>query len=68
MNLKGRLSPPFTAFSQDPNLAEASMRRLSELDYIHLLPSHGDPILERGREAMLSFLGYPSEDKPMGRW
>ncbi len=68
MNLKGRLSSPFAAFSQDPTLAEASMRRLSELDYVHLLPSHGDPILERGREAMLSFLGYPSQDKPVGRW
>ena len=68
MNLRGRLSPPIAALSQDPNLAEASMRRLSELDYIHLLPSHGDPLLNRGREAMLSFLGYPSQDKPMDRW
>jgi len=68
MNLRGRLSPPLAAFSQDPNLAAASMRRLSELDFIHLLPSHGDPILRRGREAMLSFLGYPAQDKPLGRW
>ncbi len=68
MNLKGRLSPPIAAFSQDPKLAEASMRRLSELDFIHLLPSHGDPILNRGREAMLSFLGYPTQDKPLGSW
>ncbi|MGB2895849.1 MAG: MBL fold metallo-hydrolase [Anaerolineales bacterium] len=68
MNLRGRLSPPVTAFSQDPNLAAASMRRLSELDFIHLLPSHGDPILKRGREAMLSYLGYPAQDKSMDRW
>ena len=68
MNLKGRLSPPIAAFSQDPNMVKASMRRLGELDYIHLLPSHGDPILRRGREAMLSFLGYPTQDKPMERW
>jgi glyoxylase-like metal-dependent hydrolase (beta-lactamase superfamily II) len=68
MNLKDRLSPPFAAFSQDPKLAEASMRRLSELDFIHLLPSHGDPILNRGREAMLSFLGYPTQDNPPGSW
>jgi glyoxylase-like metal-dependent hydrolase (beta-lactamase superfamily II) len=68
MNLKNRLSPPFAAFSQDPKLAAASMRRLSELDFIHLLPSHGNPILNQGREAMLSFLGYPSQDKPLGSW
>jgi glyoxylase-like metal-dependent hydrolase (beta-lactamase superfamily II) len=68
MNLKNRLSPPIAAFSQDPKLASASMHRLSELDFIHLLPSHGDPILNRGREAILSFLGYPTQDKPLGSW
>ena len=68
MNLRGRLSPPVAAFSQDPTVAKASMRRLGELDYIHLLPSHGDPILRRGREAMLSFLGHPTQDTSMDRW
>jgi len=68
MNLKGRLSAPLAAFSQDPSQADASMHRLGELDFIHLLPSHGDPILKKGREAMLSFLGYPAQDTPLGRW
>jgi glyoxylase-like metal-dependent hydrolase (beta-lactamase superfamily II) len=56
MNLRDRLSPPFALASPDPGIALASMVRLSELDYDHLLPSHGPPILERGRDAILDYL------------
>jgi hydroxyacylglutathione hydrolase len=56
MNLRGRLSPPYSISTPDPGAAEASMQRLSELDFEHLLPSHGLPILDRGREAMVEYL------------
>jgi glyoxylase-like metal-dependent hydrolase (beta-lactamase superfamily II) len=56
MNLRDRLSPPYAIATPDPITAEASIERLSELDFEHLLPSHGPPILGRGREAMLEYL------------
>ncbi|HET7011864.1 MAG TPA: MBL fold metallo-hydrolase [Anaerolineales bacterium] len=56
MNLRGRLSPPFASATPDPGAAEASMLRLGEIDFQHLLPSHGPPILGRGREAILDLL------------
>ena len=56
MNLRDRLSPPFAFATPDPSIALASIVRLSELDYAHLLPSHGPPILNRGREAVLDYL------------
>lgn len=56
MNLRGRLAPPFAIATPDPGMAEDSIARLGELDYDHLLPSHGPPILGRGREAILDYL------------
>lgn len=56
MTLRGRISPPFILVTPDPFQAQASIRRLGELDFAHLLPSHGSPILERGREAVLEYL------------
>lgn len=56
MTLRGRISPPFILVTPDPSQARASIRRLGELDFSHLLPSHGPPILERGREAVLRYL------------
>jgi|Deesub1362A_J573_1020465.scaffolds.fasta_scaffold02173_7 glyoxylase-like metal-dependent hydrolase (beta-lactamase superfamily II) len=56
MNLMGRLSgPPILA---TPDLAQArrSIARLAELDFEHLLPSHGPPILANGRRALLAYL------------
>ncbi len=58
MNLRGRLSPPYSFATPDPGAAEASMLRLGELDFAHLLPSHGPPILGTGREAVLEFLDW----------
>ncbi len=68
MNRNGRLSPPFVFATQNPELAQASMRRLGELDYQHLLPSHGSPLLDRGREAMLEFLEERAEEETQTSW
>lgn len=68
MNLRGQLSPPFAAVTPDPERARASMRRLAELDFVHLLPSHGEPILGRGREALLRYLGLPANDVHTEPW
>ena len=62
MNLRGRLSPPYALATPDPEAARASERRLGELDYEHLLPSHGPAILRRGRQAMLEYLGAAEAD------
>jgi glyoxylase-like metal-dependent hydrolase (beta-lactamase superfamily II) len=56
MNLGDRLSAPFAIATHDPMLARGSIHRLADMDFDHLLPSHGPPILKRGREAMLEFL------------
>jgi glyoxylase-like metal-dependent hydrolase (beta-lactamase superfamily II) len=68
MNRNGRLSPPFSFATQNPEIAEASMQRLGELDYQHLLPSHGPPILGRGREVMLEFLEGRAEEETPTTW
>jgi glyoxylase-like metal-dependent hydrolase (beta-lactamase superfamily II) len=56
MTLWGRLQPPFAMATPDPAATRASMIRLGDLDFAHLLVSHGHPIVERGREAVLDFL------------
>lgn len=55
-NLGGSLSPPLSLSTPDPEQARSSMRRLGDLDYQHLLPSHGPPITQRGKQAMQGFL------------
>lgn len=55
-NLRNKIHPPQSFWTQDPVRTRASMKRLGELDYAHLLPSHGPPILEKGHEAMIRFL------------
>lgn len=55
-NLGGSLGPPLSLATPDPEQARASMRRLGELDYEHLLPSHGPPIMRNGKAAMQRFL------------
>jgi len=56
MNLRGHLGPPPAISTPDPKLANASIERLAQLDFLHLLPSHGPAILDRGRQALLDFL------------
>ena len=55
-NLGNKIHPPQPFWTQDPVRTRASMKRLGELDYDHLLPSHGPPILENGHETMIRFL------------
>lgn len=68
MNLGGRLSPPAALRTPDMQAARASMERLSELDFLHLLPSHGPPILDHGREAMLDFLSQREPGPEIQNW
>jgi glyoxylase-like metal-dependent hydrolase (beta-lactamase superfamily II) len=68
MNRRGRITPPMRMMTADTKLAQASIQRLGELDYINLLPSHGAPILGNGRDAMLAFLGKESEADAYGTW
>lgn len=55
-NLFGSLSPPLAFATVDPGQARASIRRLGELDFDHLFPSHGPPILNRGKQVFREFL------------
>ncbi|MGH2524681.1 MAG: MBL fold metallo-hydrolase, partial [Anaerolineales bacterium] len=47
-NFGGKLGDPLAAFTYDMKLARQSQARLIELDFDHLLPSHGPPILNEG--------------------
>lgn len=62
MTLRGKVSAPFIFATPDPPQAEASIRRLAELDFAHLLASHGAPILDRGREAVLDYVARHHPD------
>lgn len=55
-NQGGKLSEPQPLWTYDPELARTSMIRLAELDYEHLLPSHGPAIRGNGRTAMKRFI------------
>lgn len=56
MNFRGRLRRPHPLFTFDPEQAQASIARLGELDFDHLLPSHGPPIMDGGRQAVSRLL------------
>jgi len=68
VNRGGRIAPPMRVATADTKLARASIQRLGELDFKHLLPSHGQPILDMGREALLAFLGQEVEPDSLGGW
>lgn len=63
-NLRGSLSPPLSMTTPDPEGARASMQRLGDLDFKHLLPSHGPPILGNGKAAMEQFLARQGLSRP----
>lgn len=48
-NHLGKLSDPPAAFTYDPALNQKSQARLVELEFDHLLVSHGPPLLNSGR-------------------
>lgn len=55
-NLGNTLKPPQPLWTYDPELAKSSMQRLGELDYDHLLPSHGPAIVGQAQQAVAGFL------------
>jgi glyoxylase-like metal-dependent hydrolase (beta-lactamase superfamily II) len=56
MHLFGRLSKPFPFVTPDLKTARQSIVRLSERDFHHLLPSHGPPILAKGRQSLIRYV------------
>jgi glyoxylase-like metal-dependent hydrolase (beta-lactamase superfamily II) len=48
-NFRGKLGQPPALFTNDPAQNRQSMRKLAALDFDHLLPSHGPPILNEGK-------------------
>jgi glyoxylase-like metal-dependent hydrolase (beta-lactamase superfamily II) len=68
MNRGGRITPPMRIATADTKLAQASMQRLGELDFKHLLPSHGEPVLESGQHALLKALGRPVDTGSANPW
>jgi len=55
LNVGPRLSAPFILTTVDPKLAKRSIARLTERNFQHLLPSHGYPIMERGRQVLFEY-------------
>lgn len=55
-NLSGNLGWSHPLTTADPEVTSASIRRLAELDFDHLLPSHGPPIMGDGRRAVVRLL------------
>lgn len=47
---RGRLRDPFSFLTYDPGINHTSQARLVDLDFDHLLPSHGAPLLNNGRQ------------------
>jgi glyoxylase-like metal-dependent hydrolase (beta-lactamase superfamily II) len=68
LNLNDRLASPPPIYTPDSKAARASMHRLAELDFSHLLPSHGPPIYDRGRQAMLDFLNQSDSGPELRHW
>ena len=50
MSRGGKISDPFSPFTYDMRLNHHSQARLVTLDFDHLLPSHGTPLLKTGRQ------------------
>ncbi|MGD8813402.1 MAG: MBL fold metallo-hydrolase [Anaerolineales bacterium] len=68
MNYRGRLSPPSPYFTQDPDVARASIQRLADLDCRMLLPSHGLPITTDVRARLQNFLGDQKRSSSDPEW
>jgi glyoxylase-like metal-dependent hydrolase (beta-lactamase superfamily II) len=66
MNRGGKLSDPFAPFTYDMGLNHQSQARLVTLDFDHLIASHGDPILNTGRQQARAFVEQ-DEKKSTGR-
>jgi len=64
----GRLRPPPSVATGDTEMAQHSIARLARLDFDDLLPGHGPPILNNGRQAARSCLLRPSEAQAVDAW
>ncbi len=49
---QGRLREMHHHYSKDPHMNRASIAKLVNYDFDHVMPSHGNPIIGRGREAL----------------
>jgi len=56
MNLKDRLSDPYALFTYDMALNRQSQAKLLELEFDHLLVSHGPPLMKMGRAKARTFV------------
>ncbi len=56
MSRGGKVSDPFAPFTYDMALNRQSQARLVTLDFDHLLASHGEPLLNTGREQARAFV------------
>jgi glyoxylase-like metal-dependent hydrolase (beta-lactamase superfamily II) len=61
--LGGKLADPLRLFTYNPQLNHQSQARLADLDFDHLLPSHGPPILNSGRQALQAFVSQRAKKK-----
>jgi len=59
----GKLSDPYTAFTYDPALNHQSQVKLVGLEFDHLLPSHGEPLLNSGRAQAREFIAARDRKK-----
>lgn len=53
---KGRLGDPDAGLTYDMKLARKSQQRLAALDFDHLLPSHGAPIMNEGKRQAVALV------------
>lgn len=68
VHLGGQLTPPSGLSTPDPEAARASIRRLGDMDFIHLLPGHGPAILDRGHQAVEYALRRIEPSPAMDNW
>jgi len=43
-------------YSENPKLNRESIKKLANIEFKHLLPSHGDPIKDKGKESLLKLI------------
>jgi glyoxylase-like metal-dependent hydrolase (beta-lactamase superfamily II) len=55
MHLGQRLMAPLTLTTPNPKMAKNSIFRLTERNFQHLLPSHGPPIMQVGRQRLFEY-------------
>ena len=67
LNVGGRLSNPLAFTTYSPKIAKNSILRLTERNFKHLLPSHGPPIMDRGRNLLFELVQKQKDRKSAPR-